>query len=310
MLQIYWKLGIYWRWWTRSRGIRRLGGTLLRSLGLFWPPVAMAAFFFPSWLPVLQHRVFVLVFFVVALVVALYLSRPKLRVSGRLNDRDVEIEVRAGDIFRLPGALVVGTNTTFDTNPAVIDQKSIQGQFTEKYYSDIQQLDRDIEAALAGTEQESTVDIEDPARKRAKYPMGQVALVSPKDRQAYLVAIADLNEHGNAVGTFDGVDKALTNLWTFVAERGPREDVIVPVLGTGFSRVTAKRDEVVRATIDSFMTACHGKVFCEKLTIVVWLADLAKHELDIEEVGQYLRHVCRYTPYAPANPAPSGVGIE
>ena len=310
MLQVCWKLGIYWRWWTRSRGARRLGGALLRSLGLFWPPVAMAAFFFPSWLSVLQDRLFVAAFFVGALAVAFCLSRPKLKVSGRLNDRDVEIEVRADDIFRLPGAIVVGTNTTFDTDRTVIDKRSIQGQFTDKYYSNTQQLDRDIDAALAGIERETTVEIADPARKRVKYPMGQVAFVTPRDRHAYLVAIADLNEHGNAVGTFDGVEKALTTLWTFIADRGPREDVVIPVLGTGFSRVTAKRDEVVRAIIDSFMTACHGKVFCEKLTVVVWLADLAKHEVDLEEVGQYLRHVCKYTPYAPANPAPSGVGIE
>ena len=310
MSRIYWRLEIYWKWWTRSRGIRRLGGTLLRSLGLFWPPVAMSAFFFPAWVPVLQNRLFIAGFFIIALAVAFYLSRPKLRVSERLNDRDVEIEVRADDIFRLPGALVVGTNTTFDTNSAVIDQSSIQGKFTERYYSDIQQLDRDICAALTGSEPEGTVDAADPARRRARYSMGQVALVSPKDRRAYLLAIAELNEFGNAVGTFDGVEKALTNLWTFVAERGPKEDVLVPVLGTGFSRVTARREEVVRAIIDSFMAACHGKVFCEKLTIVVWLADLAKHEFDLEEVGQYLEHVCRYTPYSPANPAPSGVGIE
>lgn len=310
MLRIYWKLEIYWRWWTRSRGRRRLARALLRSLGLFWPLVAMSAFFFPTWVPVLQDGLFITAFFFVALIVAFCLSRPKMKVSGRLNDRDVEIEVRADDIFRLPGALVVGTNTTFDTDSTIIDRRSIQGQFTEKYYSDIRQLDRDIDAALTGSEREGTVDNADPARKRVKYPMGQVALVTPRDRRAYFVAIAELNEHGNAVGTFDGVEKALTSLWTFVAERGPKEDVLVPVLGTGFSRVTAKRDEMVRAIIDSFMAACHGKVFCERLTIVVWLGDLAKHELDLEEVGQYLHHVCRYTPYAPANPAPAGVGIE
>ena len=304
-------LMIYWRWWTRNPGMRRLGERLLRSLGaFFWPPVAITAFFFPSLLPILQGRLFVAAFFMGALAVALYLSRPKLRVSGRLNDRDVKIEVVADDIFRLPGALVVGTNTTFETDSTVIDQKSIQGQFTKQYYSDIRKLDLDIDAALRGTEPEDTVVNTDPARKRAKYVMGQVALVTPKDRHAYLVAIADLNAHGNAVGTFDGVEKALTSLWDFVSERGPKEDVIVPVLGTGFSRVTAKRDEVVRTIIDSFMAACHGKVFCEKLTVVVWPADLAKQDLDLEEVGRYLEHVCRYTRYSPANPAPSGVGIE
>ena len=203
-----------------------------------------------------------------------------------------------------------GTNTTFETNSSVIDQKSIQGQFAQKYYSDIGQLDRDIDAALRGKDPEDTLANTGPARKQAKYAMGEVALVTPKDKHAYLVAIADLNEHGNAVGTFDGVQKALTSLWEFVSERGPKEDVIVPVLGTGFSRVTAKRDEVVRAIIDSFMVACHGKVFCEKLTVVVWPADLAKQDLDLEDVGRYLKHVCRYTRYSPANPAPSGVGIE
>ena len=258
----------------------------------------------------MQGRVFVTAFFLGALGVALYLSRPRLRVSGRLNDRDVKIEVVADDVFRLPGALVVGTNTTFETSSAVIDRTSIQGQFTRKHYADIRQLDRDIEAALEGVQPEGAVGRADAGRKHLRYPLGQVALVSTKGRRAYWVAIADLNEHGNAVGTFDGVERALTDLWEFVAERGPKEDVVIPVLGTGFSRVTAKRDEVVRAIIDSFMAACHGKVFCEKLTIVVWLSDVTKQDLDLEGVGEYLQHVCRYTRYSPANPAPRGMGIE
>ena len=301
---------IYWNWWTSSPGIHRLGERLLRALGVFWPPVAISAFFFPELLPFLQGRVFVTAFFLGALGVALYLSRPRLKVSGRLNDRDVRIEVVADDVFGLPGALVVGTNTTFETSDTVIDGRSIQGQFTKKYYADIGQLDRDVEAALEGAQPEGIVAGADAARKQLRYPLGQVALVCPKDRRAYLVAIADLNEHGNAVGTFDGVEGALTGLWEFIAERGPKEDVIMPVLGTGFSRVTAKRDEVVRAIIDSFMVACHGKVFCEKLTVVVWLSDLTEQDLDLEGIGEYLQHVCRYTRYSPANPAPRGMGIE
>lgn len=302
---------IYWRWWTSSSGVRRLGERLLTSLGTFWPPVAIGAFFFPALLKFLQSPPFVTGFFVVALVVALYRSRPTLRVSGRLNNRDVTIEVIANDIFRLPGAFVVGTNTTFDTNSTIIDSKSIQGKLTEKYYRDIQQLDRDIEAALDGTPaEESTVINTDASRKSVKYPLGKVVLLPLKDRTSYWVAIADLNEHGNAEGTFHGLEEALTNLWDFVATRGPKEDIIVPVLGTGFSRLSAKRDEVVRAIIDSFMAACHGKVFCEKLTIVVWHLDLYKQDIDLEEVGEYLQHVCTYTPYHPANSPPHGVGIE
>ena len=55
------------------------------------------------------------------------------------------------------------------------------------------------------------------------------------------------------------------------------------------------REEMIREIIKSFITAYSEKKFCEKLTIVISEDDYRKQGIDLQGLGNYLRHLCRYT---------------
>jgi antiphage defense system Thoeris ThsA-like protein len=206
--------------------------------------------------------------------------------------------------------LVVGSNTTFDTevSPRLISPSSIQGQFTEKYYADAKQLDIELQNNLNTLSYEKLDGVR--AGKKKRYEIGTVVKVMPRGKTAYFVAMAHMNEHGNAYGEFEYVKDALAKLWVFIGERGDKGQVVMPVLGTGFMRLRVTREEVVREIIQSFVAACAERVFCENLTIVLSPDDVIKHSIDINKIGAFIAHVCEYTEYSPTRINQRGEGIN
>ena len=281
---------------------------LLSAFGFLWLFVEIIDYFWNNLSPLVrQHDVW---FLALGLVYAGWRCKPRERVSGRLAGRDVVIEIAVGNIYRFPGALVVGSNTTFDTqvSPQLISEESIQGQFTRRYYSNSQELDIAIARGL-----EELPFQELPGKrigKAKRYDVGTVVKVMPKGRTGYFTAIADINEHGNASSDVERIRVALTKLWLFIGERGGRDPILMPVLGTGFSRVNVTREQIIRETIQSFVAACAEKVFCENLTVVISPRDAERHSIDLEKLGSYLAHVCEYTEVSSSSSIGVGTGID
>lgn len=280
----YWRHGFSW--------VKAIAA-LLSSFGALWLIVEIASFFSAparEVLPQLWPW-----FLLLGSVIAFWINKPLLSVSCRLSDRDITLTIGVGDLFKNKGALVVGANTTFDTDTKnnLISSASIQGQYSEKYYNSIDHLDGDITRSLDGVPFELIDD--NRVGKKALYPVGTVAKVSGRGRTAYLVAIAAMTAKGTARGSFDDLKTALPELWGYIAEGGSIEPLVMPVLGTGYSRITQTREEVIREIVNSFVAGCSARRFTESLTIVIHPRDFYVNGVDIVELGRYLRHVCKYT---------------
>lgn len=297
---------MYVRAWVKNLLSARAVSAVLSSFGALWLLVAITAFFFAQTKAPEVLRDLWFVFAILGIVIAGYLCRPRLSVSHHLNGRDTTIQIAIGDVFSFPGAIVVGTNTTFDTRISreLISEQSVQGAFTRKYYGDQTQLDAELGSALAGLQ--NTLLTGSRIGKAHMYPMGTVARLTPRERTAYFLAIADINAHGVAAGTFDGLKDALAKLWLFIGSRGLKEDVVMPVLGTGFCRLPQTREEIIRETVRSFVAACAQTTFCSKLTIVLSPRDVAEHSISLDELGMFLRYVCTYTEFAKNTGPPVG----
>jgi hypothetical protein len=282
---------------------------VLSSFGALWLVVEITAFFFhntgiPEWL-----RDHWWLFAIGGVVSVMARCRPQTSVGYKLNGRDVTVEIAVGDVFSFPGALIVGSNTTFDTrvSPKLIAQNSVQGTFTRKNYTDESQLDNEISAWLKGVEAQQL-----PGSRQGKalrYPIGTVVRLNPKGRTAYLVAIADINEHGVAEGSFEKLQNSLAELWVFIGSRGLKEPLVMPALGTGFSKLPQTREVVVREIVKSFVAACSERVFADRLSIVLSPKDMAKHQMSLDELGLFLRHICVYTDYSEGTRRSIGVPV-
>ena len=263
------------RTWLRNLISVRAITAVMSSFGALWLIAEISGFFLEETTFPATLRGYWWLFGFVGVVMACAKCRPQLSVAHKLNGRDVTVEISIGNVFSFPGALVVGSNTTFDTRISreLIAEDSVQGIFTRRYYADEAQLDNELLAGLGNTDSEQ---LQAPRKgKSKKYPVGTVVRLDRKDRRAYFLAIADINEHGVAEGSFDKLRVSLAELWVYVGSRGLIEPVVMPVLGTGFSRLTQTREEVVREIVRSFVAACSERVFTDRLTIVLSPRDVA-----------------------------------
>lgn len=121
-------------------------GALLSSFGVLWLSAEISTFFFAysSWPNILRNNW--IWFGVAGVIIAIFMRKPKLIVSHKLNGRDVTLNIAIGDMYKMSGALIIGSNTTFDTRLSreLIASSSVQGVFTNKYYNDDTQLDREL----------------------------------------------------------------------------------------------------------------------------------------------------------------------
>jgi hypothetical protein len=130
--------------------------------------------------------------------------------------------------------------------------------------------------------------------KSKRYSYGTCVRLNPKERTAYLVAIADINEHGAASSSFNDLKESLSSLWVFIGTRGIKESLVMPVLGTGFSRLTQTREEVIREIIRSFIAACTERTLADSLTIVITPKDETEHDIRLDDLDAFLCHECKY----------------
>jgi hypothetical protein len=284
--------------WLRNLLSMQALSVVLSSFGTLWLLVEIATFFVADTKAPNAIRHAWPLFALVGLLIAVLRCRPHLTVSHKLNGRDVTIEIAVGDVFSFPGALIIGSNATFDTliSRELISERSVQGIFTKKYYGDATQLDAELSSNLRDVAGENLQGRR--IGKAKKYPIGTCVRVNPKQRTGYLLAIAEINEHGVASGNFNDLKESLAKLWEFVGRRGSKEPLIMPVLGTGFSRLPQTREEVVREMIKSFVAACSEMTFADKLTIVIAPYDMEKYSISLDELGSFLRHVCSYTVFS------------
>ena len=92
-----------------------------------------------------------LILFTISLILSIIKNWPKLQRKFTIKNRDINITIVVGDIFKQRGSKVIPTNTTFDTcmEDEFISIHSIQGQFQEKYFKkNLSTLDTMIKESL------------------------------------------------------------------------------------------------------------------------------------------------------------------
>lgn len=236
-----------------------------------------------------QHSYYGLIILVVlALMYVLSTRRPLSRVSYKIPQKDFAVEVLIGDLFKLPGEVIISTNSTFDTDMSsgLIAVTSLQGQLATNYFNgQTTEIDRQIEVSLS--REQFTINDKRPGNKK-EYPIGTAARVSSHGQNFYLVAMSHMDENGNASSNLKMIDEALEKLWVNLASKAEIGDIVMPLIGTGRGRVAYPRKKMIERIAQSFADACSQRAFSNKLIIVVRPEDASKFSLNLFQVRDYL----------------------
>ena len=298
----------------RARG-RLCCGHAFKVFGGTWIVVLILNVFLGDylWFDGVERGI-VTIILIVGTIYGFQKSRPVLAVQGTLRGTDIQIRIKIGDIFEEEGALIISTNTTFDTSmdDGTISPQSVQGQYTSKYFvARIKELDRLLDHALSSVNVlECRTEDEKAYGKRKVYPLGTVVPVYAGEQKAYFFAMAHFNAARRVqIDTKEFLD-ALPCLWNGIRYQSGIEDLLCPLLGAGYGGVNARRIELIGEIVRSFIAACREGKLADNLTIVVRPEDVKQGTIDVEEVGRLLEHECSPRFRVLDDPGPPGQPME
>lgn len=226
----------------------------------------------------------------IGILVVIVTRRPVKRIIYKYPGQDLKIEVRIDNLFDVPGQKIISTNTTFDTDisSGIISPNSLQGQFTQKFFSgNLPALDAELNSGLNGLQ---FTQIQKQAGKTNRYDFGTTVKFNLSGQFFYWFAMADLNHNNTAKTTLRNVNAALDGLWEFIETKGEKLTTVIPLVGTGLGRLTTSRKKLIAIVAQSFINASENQIFSDKLIIVVHPADVEKSGLNLFEVKDLLNH--------------------
>jgi hypothetical protein len=275
----------YWRYALFS--VAGLGRTLAIAGGIYLMLEMLDFFGMYTRDKYSTYAFFVIIGFAIA--AAVVSRRPVSKVTYRVPKKDFGFEVLIGDLLDSPCPnVVISTNATFDTDisSGLINPDSLQGKFTNKYFSgNTAELDKQLASSLKGI---SFEEHPNGKGKKRRYPIGTVAKVSAHGKTFYLLAMSELNDEGTAKSTARMIDTALEALWTYIAEKGELGDTAIAIIGTGRGRVGLPRKKVVERIAQTFADSSQDRVFSNKLVITVHPGDAEKFGVNLFEIRDYL----------------------
>ena len=234
-----------------------------------------------------------------ALTIAIILKRDDLSYSVRIaNSPDVSITLRVCNALNNKGAVIIPTNSTFDTSMLddFISEKSLQGQYQKRYFKkNLYELNKLIKIGL---ENSKGINLYDGRKTNTKrYPIGTLCKISGENvkKRAYFLADSDININGipENVDMMD-IMKSLVSLWEGLGIIGNKEDYSIPLLGTGRAGVkNASRDEIVKNIVNTFLMAIRECKITENLIICIHPLDFEKIHWD--DLCEYIKYQCTFT---------------
>ena len=267
-------------------------------LGLFAMFVSLIQFFpsILSHLEFLQRATSLLFVFLIALAFALMKNRPRKYFNFKLNNRDVEIVLWIGDIADLPYSLVVPVNTEFDMdlNGSVATATSVKSMVIRKYFGgDHNNLRRMLQKELRGMIYTSQKDGD-------RYKIGTTVMVEAKDKSRRFYFVANSHKQNQRRVRADAADfyTVLNCLWSFISTHGAKEDIAIPLLGTGNGRLSLTREEVCKEIVRSFITSCAEGIYCSRLAIVIRSEDIMKCNINIENLIEFIKLQTQYADFS------------
>ena len=92
----------------------KLLSSAFQALGVLWFVIQIANYFFSDLEFVKKIPDYWEFFLLFGIIVGLYKLCTQFKINKRIGGKDVDIEIKIGDIFRSNQAIVIGCNTTFD----------------------------------------------------------------------------------------------------------------------------------------------------------------------------------------------------
>jgi hypothetical protein len=251
------------------------------------------------------------IFLLIGIIVVIYQNWPKHTYTYKVNNRDISISIQIGDIFKNDGALIIPVNNRLDVdnNGTTAKSSSVLKYFIDKIYKSVHaHLATDITQKLEDSSDwySKFITKENPT----EYKIGTVIPVFRDEKQYYLLCNATLNEQLRSKCSPDDLRTSLIELWAFLIHCGSKDNLVIPIIGTGRGRITLTREEVIKEIVLSFLASLSSDNYCEQLTICIHPYDLKKYKIDISKIVDFVKLHCLNANFSDLNDRIYGQSIS
>lgn len=229
----------------------------------------------------------------ISITFAMYKAYPRHVRTIKLENTDVTITIRVGNMFKVKhSTLIIPMNICYIHDHLL--PRSIQVQYREQLSIHGINFTKEINKKLKNVPSTPTII---KGSKVKSYEIGTTIKLEPEDtknKPSYLVTTAKLSKEGRAIPSIDDLSFSYQRLWKYIAENGDRSPLVTAVIGSGKS--TIGRSELIHLLVNSFVESLdtHNIKFTESLTICISPKAFIKHKYSLDELEQYIQHVCKY----------------
>lgn len=249
---------------------------------------------------------FFLIFFLL-LIIAIVKNIPKNYFEKRIDNKDVHIALKIGNITKERKSIVVPINDEFDVKLGgnTMKSNSIKSQIINKFFDgDLNSLQTKINSKLKDNFYTSF-------RIQKCYKMGTTVRIENNNRIFYFVVNSKKDSNSKRVrANEEELIPTLNELWSYLSTRGSKDEIAIPLLGTGNGRLSTKREDVFKTIVRSFISSCAEQSYCKKLILVISPKDMREYEINIEELKDFLTWECKFASPIPRDNSVSGKSLS
>ena len=289
-----------WLLWQNLKWIN-VAKSIFSVLGALWLIIEVLAFFNKDEFSEGLKSIWWL-FLIIGIVWVIYENWPKQKYSYQVKGKDVSITLQIGDIFKIQGALILPVNNKFDVDNKGIIKKSssILRHFIKNTYKDVTaHLDTDINNQIS--DNPNWYEKFYLSTEPRLFKIGTVVPIFREERQYYLLSNSTLNEQNRSKCTEDDLQNSLIELWAYLSQCGSKDNLVIPIIGTGRGRINLTREEVIKEIVLSFLVSLSVETYCEQLTICIHPADIKKFKINIDDLADFIKLHCTNTNFSRLN---------
>jgi len=219
-------------------------------------------------------------YFLVSFIISLFIIYPKREVEFGFKNTNTKIKIKFGDIFKENGHKVIPVNDFFDSKIGKpVSSKTLHGIFIEKVLGGHSEIfDKAIEKQLA--DQKYNV-IKRTDGKEKRYNLGNTVVIDYEKSKYFCFALSKSDNDCNANSTPTLMLEALDGLWKSIRIEGNGQDVNLPLIGDGLSRIGLPQSQLLQLILISLLNSVKEKDLSSTIKIILTEKVFEKIDLEI-----------------------------